>query len=312
MKGLIISPRLDVTFKSKTAPSTIGKILYPEIRKYWEYFAIKYKKYLIDSGEFNSIDVISVPLGSLTPSSVIEISDRYDVVYVPHRQKEQFDCGPKAMYYMQMVFPWLFSVDNLGWCAGSSFYPIQPIKQSSYTNYDNLSIYCNSGKSKFLQKNNKINFPESFILYTLQVPNDMTIQYHSNVSVLDAMTNTLEFGQKNDIPVLVKCHPGLKNNLKSLFINKTKEYKKSVWLEDCHILECIQKSSAVATVNSGTGMEAIMQNKPVFVFGNSEYDSVAHKNLTLQSWEDKEKYIPHYKDFIETYCNKMFDVGLEK
>lgn len=303
-KALIIVPRLDISWKTERANKTIGKMLYPNIRKYWLKFSESYSKYL-SSKNFDT-EVKFLPLGGLVAEEIKKLN--YDLILIPHRQKEQFDCGKNAKYYMQMVFPWLFSIDDIGWCAGSSIYPLKIKKYEKHINYDYIKKYCDVGGSKFEQKKNEFKYPEKFILFTIQVPNDMTIQYHSDVEVIDAMISTILFAKKINMPVLVKAHPGLKSTYKNMFIEKIKNLNWGQWIENVHILDCIRKSEAVVTVNSGTGMEAIMQNKPVFTFGRADYDTVSNGELTLESWQNKDMYIPDYKNFIETYCNNMFNV----
>jgi hypothetical protein len=303
MKSLILVPRPDISSKDKEGPPNIGPPS-SELKALWGNFAEQFALQL------GGADIQYVALGGLTTEYVKSVAEKYDKVYVPHRQRAEFDCGPKALYYMQMVFPWLFSIDKEGWCAGSSQYPIQPEKHDSHPKYYYLKKHCDDGGSKFDQKNNEFNFPEKYILYTIQIPYDLTIQYHSDIQVIDAMSKTIIFGKEIGIPVLVKNHPSLKPRLKQQFINRVKELKWGEWIEDIHILDCIRNSEAVVTVNSGTGMEAIMQDKPVFTFGRADYDAVAHKELNVENWNDKYRYIYLYKNFIESYCEKMFEVNL--
>lgn len=318
MRYLILAPRLDVPFKKSAVPKERGPV--PPIRQHWVNFVNTMSHQLSTDG--NDIYLIELPLWQFTVKMVEGFFESaYNeglkpgefCVMIPHKQKEQFDCGDlNVAYYMQMVFPWLFQIDEQGWCAGASVYPIKPKKHESYPHYAYLKKRAESGESKFDQPK-QVQSKESkepYILFPCQIPHDQTIMYHSDVEVAEALETTIQFAKERKIPLIVKGHPvnpGSMAPLKKLW----ESHNYGEWVDNVNINQLLRECDSVVTVNSGVGMEALLHDKPVFTMGRADYDSVAHKSLVDFTWENRHVKIQHYKDFIETYYNMMFDTSLE-
>jgi capsule polysaccharide modification protein KpsS len=136
--------------------------------------------------------------------------------------------------------------------------------------------------------------------------------YHSEVSVITALRATLEAAKQNGQTVLVKGHPvnpSAMIELQSL----TREYPNAVWMDDVSILDAIENSKCVVTVNSGTGMEALALGKSVLVFGRCEYDCVAMKTNPGKIQNDLKNLIYNHTDvvrFFEFWDRMTFDTTL--
>lgn len=307
MNVLILSPRLDVTFKQGPVPVERGPI--PAIRTYWQRMVLHLAKMNQDAG--HTVTVLELPLWQFTPELVNSMNP--DKVYVPHRERHSFKVKSniEIQYYMQTVFPWRFYVNEDGYAAGASFYPamaqLTEVGDENGKDFDLLRIRATQhGDSKFPQPL-KGSFNASdlgeYLFFACQIPHDHTILYHSDVSVEDALANTCEIAGMMGLRVAVKGHPvnpGSMQGLKSICA----KYKNSVWFDDVSIHDLIPKSRAVVVVNSGVGMESLLYLKPVITFGRAEYDF-----LTFKAHQDGfDKMINSPPTIDETRVRKFFDV----
>jgi hypothetical protein len=308
MKVILLKPRLDVTFGKGEVPAKISPL--QPIRKYWRDFIDQTSE--IYTKKKYQVEVIEKPLWQFT----VEFVDGLDanIIYIPHHDKMTFPCkskNKKFYYYMQMVFPWLFQVDEIGWCAGASVWPIKPIKKYEKRIFNKLQKHNKSGKSKFPQPPIKnYSFGKDFIFFPCQIPHDRTITLHSQVTVEQALLKTIEISKKLNIPLLVKPHPANLNSMLPLLDIVKKNIKENVyWIHEMNINELLNSALAVFTVNSGVGMEAILHNKPVYTFGRAEYASVAHfLDSTNINWIERDKYIKDYPAFMHAYISNMVEV----
>ena len=198
----------------------------------------------------------------------------------------------RVYFYMQMVIPSIFSVDKDGWCASSSVWPISNKRKKVFNDsddepYTKLRLRILNNTSKFQQPTRStFQCPEKFILFPCQLPHDETIRYHSDVSVeasLEALLYTLQLNISHSI--VIKSHPANLNSMKSLhkiFLKYREKYPKHLserihWVDKISIHTLLDKCSAVFTVNSGVGLEALLHNKPVFTFGSADYQAAAQK-----------------------------------
>ena len=312
-KIIILKPRLDIDFGYREEiPQERGKI--PEIRVYWDRFVNKlsfdYRSEAMD------VEVIERPLWQFNSQDILKL--RYNKIFIPHHCRKTFDKDNQlinAFYYMQMVFPWLFQVDSIGWCADASVWPIKPsIKcdKKIFKKYQNLTTL---GLSKFPQpKRNQFIPKNKYILFLCQLPYDQTIKLHSKISVIDALIKTIQISISLGIQLIIKPHPGNKDSMKPFLktaskYNLTLNKNKILWAEFINIHDLLENCEAVFSVNSGGGMEAILHNKPVFCFGKSDYASVSHYVDDSINWNDKDKYISHYPNFLDAYVKSMVDVS---
>lgn len=312
-KIIILKPRLDVPFKyAGEIPKEKGEI--SKIRSYWEKFVRKLSSHYSSKG--NDVEIIEKPLWQFDNQFVLKLS--YSKIFIPHHCVKTFDESKRltnAFYYMQMVFPWLFQVDNIGWCADASVWPIKPsinCDKQIFKKYQNL---CKQGLSKFPQpKRNQFINQNKYILFLCQLPYDQTIKLHSDISVMDALIKTIKISISLGIQLIIKPHPLNKEAMRPFLElaaknNLTSNKYEILWAKTANIHDLLEKCEAVFTVNSGGGMEAILHNKPVFCFGRSDYASVSHFITDGIDWQNKDKYISQYPNFLDAYVKSMIDVN---
>ncbi len=313
-KVLILQPRLDVMFKKGPVPMERGPVI--PIRVYWQKFVDAVKLEHLQRGDI--VRAVELPNWQFSPDLV----DMYkaDLTYIPHKEKHNFDCGDaNVLYYMQMVIPHLFMVDPQGWCAGASNWPIAPSKgKVNRIAVNTLRARIDSNESKFDQPKQTGAFPKGYIFFPCQIPHDETIKYHSDVSVADALLETIDFASGAGLNVIVKGHPVNRASCEPLRKITEKYSKVAHWVDDVSVHDLLSGCEAVFTINSGVGVEAILHNKPVFVFGRADYNDVAFNIKidpeSLQSadrtWPDRYKRIIYYDRWLDAYIKTCYDCNI--
>lgn len=317
--ALIILPRLDLPWKEpkdlNMPPIVSMQTL--ELRIYWKKFTIQLTNALSSVG-FHT-ELLEVPAWEINDS----IFDRTlaDVIFIPHKCRREFSPNTidrPVYFYMQEFFSWVFTVDPRGWSAASSVYPVNyaDLPETSidkYSEYKKL-LSTNKLESKFLQPDQgNINDLVSsgqipghtdaqdqyrdFIFFPLQISNDQSILYfsaHSEEVVIDSL---LCWSKENNIPIVFKPHPASPKNMQPLV---TKIMANGGYISNANIHELIELSSAVYTINSGVGFEALFHNKPIVTFGRVEYDCCTFNAN------------PENLDLAWIYCSQIESTTLQK
>jgi hypothetical protein len=321
-KILILSPHLDVPFKKEKGIKRNGTI--PPIRQHWENFIYN----LIDAWRNYGaeIDIWTDYMWAFN-KDVRDLS-QYHRVYIPHRMDFQFDYYEEnARYWMQTVFPHLFTVDRKGWGASHSRYPFDILKeynfQDNYQPFYDLQKRAKTGASKFDQPLKEIDM-EDFVFFPCQLPHDETIKYHSNIGVADALDLVCGWANKRNHKVVVKGHPVNPSSMTPMR-QVANRWTHVTWVDDVSISSCLEKCDAVFTLNSGVGMEAMLFEKKVFTFARSEYDTVTRyversllkfsdssyaKPLNFSLTEDELlNYKKFITNFVRNYCVDSSNLG---
>jgi hypothetical protein len=280
---VILTPRLDLMFK-RNGLDVAKKDIDP-IRKHWKNFVFKL------SEEVSETLIITAPRWFFNKT----IADEYfpkATVYVPHVEKSYWGGGDNCKYYMQTVFPWLFTIDEQGWAGGSKY-------KESFKNYigdddtafNELQQYIKEGGTKFkhLQGNRDISslVDNGFVLVPLQLPHDETIKYHSDVTVPELVEAMCKWADESGVPVVFKGHPVNLGAMAAL-MEIIQKYKNVAYVTDYNINDLIHAACATYVVNSGTGQEAMLHDRPVVVFGRCDYEGAVIRgdlNDLAGTWE---------------------------
>lgn len=296
---VLLAPRLDLAFKPLGMQYKSNKI--PSIRKHWKNF--------IDQQDCDL--KIEMPLWMFTP----EISKYFKEgtqFLVPHRERKQWGEG-NCLFYMQTVFPWLFTRDPEGWgSAGSYMGAFDPLKPTSDHAFNALNRYIRDGNSKFEQPEEGFYCTVPYIAVPLQIPHDEVIKHHSKVSCEDFVRLLCKWKDKNpQAPKLVfKGHPINLSSMAPLrkIISKCKG---AVYVEHCNIHSFLELAEATFIINSGTGQEAMLLDSTVVCFGGAEYEDAVIKgdiHDMTRTWnkvlvDDKEKRKELYRRWYDWYIN---------
>ena len=272
----ILKPRLDIAFKSRNKKAPRKQV--KGVRLDWERFIDYYAK-KIDA------EVVEYLLTEITP----DLARKYDDPYVPHRGV--VDGYKDCHFYMQTVFPHLFSVDTRGWGGDLSFLPVG-------TDYEH-DVF-----PEFQQRieRNQSFFPQAprqelepfDIFFACQLPHDLNVQQQSDVGVQYALRNTLDFARVNNLKVIAKGHP--------VWGSRAYQFMANARFSDASIHDLLAACRGVVTVNSGVGMEAVLHEKPVFAYGRANYSEVCAESL-----ESLFDHTADYRGFFNAWYSKMED-----
>lgn len=309
MRVCILAPRLDVPFKNLGPVSPVrGEI--SGIRRHWATAIQRIANRHRSLG--HKITLEERPLWQFTSQNIY--AEAFDIIYVPHREDSSFTIDEgKARYYMQSVFPWIFYIDPKGFAGGSTMYPFH-LKPTDSGGYDYLRDVVARGITKFDQPQVQCALPERYVLFPCQIPHDITILQHSLFSVQEALRETCEATQQLGIPLVVKGHPVNPDSMELLKPIAAK-YDHTIWYDNIHIHDAIRNAESVVVVNSGTGMESLLFDKPVITFGRCEYNCVtnrADESPVIELLANPKFDAVSVKNFFDNWYSLMYDTRLEE
>lgn len=324
-------PRLDLPWKKINPMAKIPQITDDviDLRLHWKKFALMLANAIERAGV--NVDVIEIPGWEINRATVE--SSGAALAIIPHRCFIDFDDGnTPVLFYMQEYFRWVFVVNERGWSAASSQYPVV---------LDNVNVTTNSAfseyrrrlvdgelASKFAQVERKDikqlieskgvpvvcdadnkNVLRPYIFFPLQVPTDQSIKYFSDVSEEDVVRGLCLWAKEKGIAIVLKPHPA---NLKSSQPFYEHVDDKNIFWSDLHVHDLISNSIAVYTINSGVGFEALLHSVPVVTFGRAEYDCVTFKS-SLKAFDEAWEYClnssssqleKNYSRFLDWFLNE--------
>ena len=304
---VILAPRLDIPFKQFDFVRA-GSVNEP-IREHWKRF-IELKS---SEGHFT----VTSPRWMFN-SKIEKYFPKAKEILVPHVEQHNWNGGANAYFYMQTVFPWLFTVDPLGWAGGASYIDsFDPDAEYSGDAYYEMKEKLGDGKFGHLQSDKTPwHFIEkdNYIVVPLQLPHDETIKYHSDFSVEHFVTQLCHMANTWDGPQIVfKGHPvnfasmaPLKDIIEGGFDNV-------LYVADANFNDLVSNAQAMFVLNGGSGQEAMLHGIPVACFGRCDYaPAVIQGDIDDpdQAWEDIKndnwfKRLDLYKRWYDWYVNKV-------
>ena len=316
-KVLILKPRLDLPFKRFGLEKPVTNR--DPIRVHWQNFVDKLVEY--HKMKHDKVVVIEEQRWKFQNSMAQNFFP--DITYVPHVEKHNFKGDDTCRYYMQTVFPWLFTVDKEGWGGGATFskegYEVEPDEGRTFNLF---KARAERGESKFHQNSGEfVNKLGDFIFVPLQLPHDETIKYHSKVGVINFAVAIMKWAYEKRINVVFKNHPANPNSLEDVRLF-AEQYSNAHWLEhQVNIHSLFAQAKAVYVVNSGSAKEAMLHDVPIVRFGLADYNMAViegdirdlertwQKVLNLERATMKENYRTFYNWFINRICYDSRNIG---
>ncbi len=239
-------------------------------------------------------------------------ADRFDIVYMPHKQKALFDLGPGGLFYKRSPLPGLFTVDGKGWGGGLSYAGAMPVPQGdTHAVFAHYTALAADNRSTISQPPIETPFDErDYDLFICQVPHDEAILQNADVTVAQALTAVIAFCATQGRRLLVKGHPANPKSMKPLAA--IAQAAGVGWIDGVSIHRCLSGANMVYMVNSGSGFEAILHGKPVIAFGRAEYSGVVATATpdTGSIAQVVARQVDHqaYRNFIAGYVDRCVDV----
>lgn len=219
-------------------------------------------------------------------------------IYVHQTKREKPEGN---LFWMQMHFRELFTIDTNGWGAdhsGNNLFNPNEISQEEATNFceEKSRNLLASGQSKCEQPERTSETPRGFILVPVQIPRDYTIKHHSPITVRYFIESVQSWAIETETQVCFKMHPFNKvdKDLEAI-IDEAAASSTFVTKVEGNINTLINRSSGVMVINSGTGFESLVHGKPVVTFGNCDYKPVTFNGDIIRINEARH-FIINYKE----------------
>lgn len=119
-----------------------------------------------------------------------------------------------------------------------------------------------------------------YVFFPLQVSSDTQILINGNVTLFEAIHQALEYAKKKDCYLVIKPHPAERD---PLYLNKMHEildsYSKIIFSNENTFL-LLKNAEKVFTINSTVGLEALILDRPVYIFGRALYEQFSKENIS--------------------------------
>lgn len=199
---------------------------------------------------------------------------------IPSFSYHTISSDKKALHFKETDRPSRFSFDTGGY-AGWSDFASRSVEELDLDSVDHEEAHAffhteqvsviEGNISKYAQADLTFTepLPERFVFIGLQVIGDAVQQlaYSSPFAMMDEVIDTC---LQKGLSVVVKRHPQDKSGQISDYLRARME-KGHVTVSTASIHSLIAKSEAVCVINSGVGAEALLHEKPVYVFGRADY-----------------------------------------
>lgn len=150
---------------------------------------------------------------------------------------------------------------------------------------------------------------DNFLYFPLHVPNDFAItirspKYIDQLKLIKKILKELPPDQY----LFIKEHPARVGSINFSEMYKLLKNKKIKILKpSINSYDIIEKSRSIITINSKTGFEALIYNKPLYVFGESYY-----KNQNFINYLDESFILDNHNLYPKTEDTKNFFLDLYK
>lgn len=156
--------------------------------------------------------------------------------------------------------------------------------------------------SKYPQPEERnVKLPAEYIFFPLQVSNDPVSQF-SPFNMLDMLKRAAEAAHQTGIMLLVKRHPFCQSVAVEKTLQQLTEDNPLVKVVNLNIHTLIEHARAVMTVNSGVGIEALIDGAAVYASGKSEWSEAAN---TITSLDDIEAIFSAPPCYMDNWQKKL-------
>lgn len=226
----------------------------------------------------------------LMASEDIPRTVRDTLVFSHHTYRDGFfgeleKAGNQVWHYKAADLPQTMVVDRGGFSGWSSVadltmdgIPSAPREEVEAFFEGSRAAVRASNVSKYAQTamRGHIGAGRPYVFVALQTKNDI-VQRHAYVPMLDMLQMVVDRFLGTDWDVVIKRHPRCKDEEVDAAIRRQLAKGRTVRLTDASIHDILNDASALFTVNSGVGSEAMAYGVPIYCFGKSDYAPVAHQ-----------------------------------
>jgi len=188
--------------------------------------------------------------------------------------------GKNGLHFKETDRPSRFSFDTGGYSGWSDFskqqaadLPLADVDASAaeaYFRRDQQRIIANN-ISKYRQDplDTQTPLPERFVFVALQMVGD-SVQELAHFTPMEMLDEVIAACARRGYAVVVKRHPLCGSAAVGRYLAEAQSSGR-ITLASGSIHAIIARAAAVCVVNSGVGAEALLHEKPVYVFGRADY-----------------------------------------
>ncbi|MBB6162811.1 hypothetical protein HNQ72_002629 [Rhizobium wenxiniae] len=188
--------------------------------------------------------------------------------------------GNLGLHFKETDRPSLFSFDSRGYAGWSEFsdFSLEQLRAAAVDQQEADAFFeeekrrvIGGNLSKYRQASVADNedLPKNFIFVALQLIGDAVSQL-AYLSLFEMVEEVVRTAEAKGLSVVIKRHPLCTTSEVSRFLSKLVAEGRVVQVYSS-IHAIIPKALAVCVVNSGVGAEALLHEKPVYVFGRADY-----------------------------------------
>lgn len=192
----------------------------------------------------------------------------------------------RALHWKEAYQPGSFTLNRYGFAGWSDLarkrleeLALSDISQSAASAHRHVRLRTmlstNSSKYRQAERGASASLAPGYVFLGLQILND-SVQQLANVPMLQMLDEVSETCRERGLRLIVKRHPLCRSKAIGDRIKRGLEAGEFV-TSTASVHELIQGACAVCVVNSGVGLEALFHQKPVFVFGKSDYWHVCYR-----------------------------------
>jgi len=205
----------------------------------------------------------------------------------------------------------LFSMDFTGYSGWSDISLNFDKYKSKIDGLDEKDVEktLNDWKLKFIEKNES-KYPQSdeelpeighgFVFYPMQVQND-PVAIHSEYDGIRLLLEAAELAKENEVYLFVKRHPFCQSFAVEETITLLTQKNPWVIRTNSNIHTLIRRSNSVITINSGVGIEALIDGASVFCAGKCEWQQCCN---IIKDKNDLKKAFLHYPEKMNAFQKK--------
>jgi hypothetical protein len=234
----------------------------------------------------NGLDIALAPqFSNPGPAFFAPFAPRQDhpIVFVDHHKHSH--SGP--FIHFKKVLTNGYSVDGRGYSGWSEMASRPDRHDYERVDRDEARGYCDRlradvfGPFSDASPDAALARPYGFV--ALQLSMD-SVQALAFVDMLEMARASIAHFASLGLATVVKRHPKCDDVNVADFLAEIAR-REGVWVSTAPSAELVWRSSAVSTVNSTVGFEAVLAQKPLLAFGQAEYGSVAYNVRTLSDLE---------------------------
>ncbi len=199
---------------------------------------------------------------------------------VPSFSYHTISHGNQGLHFKETDRPSLFSFDSRGYAGWSHFsdFSLEQLRAADVDEQEAVAFFeddkqrvigCNLSKYRQASVTAGVDLPQQFIFVALQLIGDAVSQL-AYLSLFEMVEEVVRTAEAKGYSIVIKRHPLCTTPEVSRFLTKlVSEERVTQVYSSIHAI--IPKALAVCVVNSGVGAEALLHEKPVYVFGRADY-----------------------------------------